>query len=158
MKKVFFVLTLLFGMVVTDTVMAQERYPVFSGSLGGGSGGVGVRRTFYRPNSSGGVVASRPQAVRRKKTILKYAPDQVLLTEKQMERLMPMIKRIQDGKISSLEVVVIDTEYEAVSRRQTELVKLFLQYVPNFEPSFREISGPAVIASNDNTAEFIEYY
>ena len=75
-----------------------------------------------------------------------------------MEKLMPMIRRLQDGKIKSLEVIGICRDYNTTSHRQLRLDKILHSYSPNLEIKFREISGAAVISSNDNTMEFVEYW
>lgn len=149
MKKIFIALAVFFFM----SCVAEAQ--TFSAALGGGSG--------YR---SGRAVVKNGQVVRtasvrkpvvRKKTVIRYEPNQIHLTETQMEKLMPMIRRIQTGKTKSLEVIGIAKDYNLIYHRQTSLGRIFQSYTPNLSPDFREISGPGVIKSNNNTMEFIEY-
>ena len=137
-----------------SVAQAQE----FSSSLGGGGiGYTGVRRTMYTPRGQVVAPTVRKQQ-RRKKTIVKYSPNQVDLNNDQMEKLLPLMKRIQDGKVKSLDVVAIARDYNMTYHRETSLGRVFQSYTPNIQPNFRHISGPAVVDSNDNTVEFIEYY
>lgn len=149
MKKIFAVLVLCF--CISYFAEAQT----FSAALGGGSG----YRTGRVVVKNGQVVrsASTRKPVVRKKTVIRYEPNQIHLTEAQMEKLMPMIRRIQTGKTKSLEVVGIAKDYSLIYHRQTSLGRVLQSYAPNILPNFREISGPGVVKSNNHTVEFIEY-
>ena len=74
-----------------------------------------------------------------------------------MEKLMPLIKRIQQRKTKSLEVIGIAKDYSLIYHRLTSLGRIFQSYTPHLMPDFRDISGPAVVKSNNHTVEFIEY-
>lgn len=149
MKKIFFYLILI--LFISETSQGQ----MFSSALGGG----GYSSSTKTVVKNGQVV--RTGAVKkptvRKKTVIKYEPNQVQLTEAQMEKLMPMIKRIQQGKTKSLEIIGIAKDYSLIYHRLTSLGQIFRSYTPNLTPDFRDISGPAVIKSNNHTVEFIEY-
>lgn len=149
MRKIFTALILCF--FISYSAEAQT----FSAALGGGSGYKSGRAVV----KNGQVVrtASVKKPVVRKKTVIRYEPNQIHLTEAQMEKLMPMIKRIQSGRTKSLEVIGIAKDYNLIYHRQTSLGQVFQSYTPNIRLDFREISGPAVIKSNDNTMEFVEY-
>jgi len=128
----------------------------------------GVRRSVYRPYGAGNyrvpVEATtvfggvQKVAVPRQKTIIKYQPGEIQISENSMEKLMPMIRRIQDGKVKSLEIIGICRDYNLTSNRQLSLDKILHSYAPNLSINFREISGPAVVNSNNNTMEFVEYW
>ena len=156
MKK-FLICLCAFLFLGVEIAWAQARHPVFSSALGGGAyyTGRGVRRSVYRP---GGGRAAAPAILPRKKTIIKYQPGQIELSEDLMEKLMPTIRRMQDGKVKSLEVIGICRDYNTTSNRQLSLDKILRSYAPNLDIKFREISGAAVIRSNDNTMEFVEYW
>lgn len=149
MRKIFTALILCF--FISYSAEAQT----FSAALGGASGYKSGRTVI----KNGQVVrsASTRKPIIRKKTVIRYEPNQIELTEAQMEKLMPMIRRIQTGKTKSLEVVAIAKDYNLIYHRQTSLGRMFQSYTPNLSPDFREISGPGVIKSNNNTMEFIEY-
>ena len=164
MKK-FLIIACAFFLLGTEIAWAQ-RYPVFSSAVGGGGyARRGVRRSVYRPGGGGGGVittttfgGTQRVTVPRKKTIIKYDPGQIQISEEAMEKLMPMIRRIQDGKVKSVEVIGICRDYNITSNRQLSLDKILHAYSPNLTINFREISGPAVVRSNDNTMEFVEYW
>ena len=160
MKKFLIILCAVF-FLSADVVWAQTRYPVFSSALGGGSGYYarrGVRQSFYRPRGATRYVASDTRPRIHEKTILKYAPNQIDLENDQMEKLMPAIRRIQDGKARSIELVGICRNYATASNRLTNLTRILTSYSPNLNVKHRYIAGPAVVDSNDNTIEFIEYW
>ena len=168
MRK-FLIILCAFVFLGTEIAWAQAKYPLFSSSLGGGGYGYyrrGVRRSVYRPYGGGRVygeattVFAGPKKITapRKKIVIKYKPGQIELSEDLMEKLMPMIRRLQDGKVKSLEVIGICKDYNTTSHRQLSLDKILHSYSPNLEINFREISGPAVVNSNDNTMEFVEYW
>ena len=168
MKKILFAII---GLLLRGSELAfAEGYPVFSASLGGGAGSYGyrgVRRSMYRPGSYVGVgsgetqvvyggvraPASRPQ----KKIVLKYDPNQIELTEKQMETILPLIRRVQDGKVEHIDIISICRSHSAAAKRQTSLDQIFTAYNPNIKLNYRVISGAAVIAANDHTVELVEY-
>ena len=167
MKKILFAVI---GLLLMGSELAYAQgYPVFSSSLGGGAGGVytrrGVRRSVYRPGGYGygygeghvvfgGVQrAAKPQ----KKIVLKYEPNQIAPTEEQMEKLMPLMRRMQDGKVDHVDIIGIDRSYNATSKRHMNLDQIFNSYSPNIKINFREISGAAVVPSNNGTIEIVEY-
>jgi len=165
MKKIFFALIML---LFLGADMAYA-YPVFSSALGGGGyARRGLRRSVYRPSGARGYVAPgetltvfggvQKVTAPRKKIVIKFEPGQVALSEDQMEKLMPMMRRIQDGKVKTLEVIGICRNYNVTSHRQMSVDKVLHSYSPNLEVKYREISGPAVVNSNDNTMEFVEYW
>ena len=171
MKKIILILmAILF--IGGEAAWAQDRQlPVFSSSLGGGGGYYGRRGVVRRGTVYGtrgrtydgyqkvNTVIAGPvkRKVMQKKTVIHYDADQINLSEKQMEELMPVIQRIQEKKTTSLDVIGIARNYNAISNRQLSLDKVLLSYAPNLRINYREISGPAVVDSNDNTVEFIEY-
>jgi hypothetical protein len=150
MKKILF--SLILGLLITESVWAQS----FSSALGGGS--YSRNRTVIQ---NGQIIHSRGNPVVkpivRKKTVIKYEQNQVDLNESQMEKLMPIIRRIQSKKTTSLDVIGIAKNYSTIYHRQNSLAHIFQSYTPHLQPNFREISGPGVVKSNDNTIEFIEY-
>ena len=171
MKKIILILMLML-FVGADVSWAQEKkLPMFSSSLGGGGGyygrrGVvhrgtvyGTRGRVYNGYQEGHTVIPGPakRKVMQKKTVIHYDADQIGLNEKQMEELMPVIQRIQEKKTTSLDVIGIARDYNVISKRQLSLDKVLLSYAPNLRINYREISGPAVVDSNNNTVEFIEY-
>ena len=165
MKKILFAII---GLLLMGGELAYaEGYPVFSASLGGGAGAYGyrgVRRSIYRPGRYvgsgehqvvyGGVrAASKPQ----KKIVLRYDPNQIELTEKQMETILPLIRRVQDGKVDHIDIISICRSHSAAAKRQTSLDQIFTSYNPNIKLNYRVISGAAVITANDHTVELVEY-
>ena len=168
MKKTLFAII---GMLLLGSELAfAEGYPVFSASLGGGAGAYtnrGVRRSVYRPGvygdgyvGGGGhvVIGGVQQAARaQKKIVLKYNPDQITLSEEQMEKLMPLVRRMQAGKVAYIDIIGIDKSYNATTQRHLNLDQVFNSYSPNIKINFREISGAAVVPSNDHTIEIVEY-
>ena len=137
---------------------AQTNHPVFSASLGGGSGGVSYRNgTVVR--RANGIVSQTSQKRRAvpHKLVLNYSADQILLGEEQAAKLMPVIQRIQAGQVQSLEVIGIGRDPNTVYHRQNALRQMLMSYAPNLTPYFREITGAAVLDINNNTVEFIEY-
>ena len=156
MKKIFLLIFVAF-IGISELAFAQN-YPVFSSSLGGGSSGYRASRyTMYRPNRGGRATPVR-QTIRSKKTIIKYDANQLDPTRDQIEKLMPSIKRIQDGKVSSCQLVGIAQSYSTASRRLVGLKRILESYSSSLVTRDRIISGPAVVSSNDNTVELIEYY
>ena len=148
MKKIFLCLAL--TLFISELSYSQS----FSSALGGS----GLTTSHQVIKSGQGVRSgSIRKPVTRKKTVIRYEPNQVELTDAQMEKLMPMIRRIQAGKTKSLEVVGIAKDYSLIYHRQTSLGRMFQSYIPNLLPRFREISGAAVVKANNNTVEFIEY-
>ena len=136
---------------------AQMDHPVFSASLGGGGAGYRGGAVVRRAN---GVVTSQTVQKRKvapHKLVLRYDGEQTLLSDEQMKKLMPVIQRIQSGQTQSLEVIGIGRDYNTVYHRQNALRQAFFSYTPNLTPYFREITGAAVVDSNNNTVEFIEY-
>ncbi|MBQ7413156.1 MAG: hypothetical protein IJV07_02650 [Alphaproteobacteria bacterium] len=171
MKKIILILMLIL-FVGADIAWAQEKQlPVFSSSLGGGGGyygrrGVirrgtvyGTRGRVYNGYQESHTVIAGPvrRKIMGKKTVIHYDADQIALNEKQMEELMPIIQRIQEKKTTSLDVIGIARNYNVISKRQLSLDKVLLSYAPNLRINYREISGPAVVDSNNNTVEFVEY-
>ena len=148
MKKIFFYLILI--LFISDVSHAQT----FSAALGGG--GHYGSKTVVRNGQVVRTGAVKKPTV-RKKTVIKYEPNQTHLTEAQMEKLMPLIKRIQQRKTKSLEVIGIAKDYSLIYHRLTSLGRIFQSYTPHLMPDFRDISGPAVVKSNNHTVEFIEY-
>ena len=150
MKK--FLLTLILGLLISEPISAQS----FSSALGGGS--YTEKKAIIKNGQlvrTGGNTAKKPIA--RNKTTIKYEETQINPTEEQMEKLMPLIKRIQSKKTKDLEIVCIAKDRNIVNHRNTSLARIFQSYAPYLKPNFREIYGPAVIKSNNNTVEFIEY-
>ena len=165
MKKFLVILGILL-FLGTEIAWAQAQHPVFSASLGGGGygygyyGGRGVRRSVYRPvaRTRSEYVVAQPVKRARKKIILKYEPNQIDLIDDQMEKLMPVVRNIQDGKVKTLEVIGICRDYNTISHRQRSLAKILRSYSPSLDLRFRQITGAAVIDSNDNTMEFVGYW
>ena len=170
MKKAFLILLCLFFIGI-DVALAQERTPVFSSSLAGGVGYTyrGVRRNMYRPamgyNINGGsvtgtysILTGSPNAssIRQKKYIFRYKDKQIELLENQMEKFMPFIKRLRENKTKSLEMFCIAKDRDIASRRCSNLIGILNSYKPDFKPTYKIISGPAVVKSNNNTVEIIE--
>ena len=163
MKKIIIILCTFF-LLGLEVSLAEAQYPVFSASLGGGGGyytGRGVRRSVYRPYGG----TTRTQYVARQivkspheKLVLQYAPGQIDLTNEQMEKLMPMIRRIQDGKVRKVELIGICRDYMTTFNRLTNLIRTLHSYAPKLKIEHRDISGPAVVDSNNNTVEFVEYW
>ena len=149
----------------TEIAWAQAEHPVFSASLGGGGYGYygrrGVRRSVYRPY--GAVTQTRHVAVvparhPPEKLVIQYGPSQINLSNEQMEKLMPMIRRIQDGKIRKIELIGICRDYTITANRIANISKILRSYAPNLTIRHRDISGAAVVDSNNNTVEFVEYW
>lgn len=161
MKK-FLIILCAFLFLGTDIVWAETQYPVFSSALGGGGGYYtrrGVRRSVYRPDGAQtAVVSARTVNRPRKKIVLQYAPGQIDLTNEQMEKLMPVIRRIQEGKVGTIELIGICRNYATTATRLTNLSRILYSYAPALRIHDRNISGPAVVDSNDNTVEFVEYW
>ena len=150
MKKFLFILVL--GLLTAKSTWAQS----FSSALGGGS--YSSNKTIVQNGrivQTGGKTTIKP--VFRKKTVIRYSENQIDLNESQMEKIMPIIKRIQSQKTKQLEVVSIAKDYNTNYHRQISLGRVFQSYTPHLQPNFREISGPGVVKSNNNTIEFIEY-
>ena len=168
MKKILFAII---GLLLIGTELAYAQgYPVFSSSLGGGAGGVytrrGVRRSVYSPGGYAGygygeghvVFGGAQRAARhQKKIVLKYEPNQIAPSEEQMEKLMPLLRRMQDGKVDHVDIIGIDRSYNITSKRYMNLDQIFNSYSPNIKINLREISGAAVVPSNNGTVEIVEY-
>lgn len=160
MKRIILLTCLSIFFMGVVTAQAQETYPVFSSALGGGGGSYRRSAVFRR----GVVPGTRTAGVKKirkeapKKTVIRYEPNQTNLTDEQMETLLPLIQRIQAGEVRSLDVIAICRDYSTAYYRQSALGRMFRSYTPNLMPHFRQITGDAVLASNDNTMEFIEYH
>ena len=158
MKK-FLIILCAFFLLGAEIAWAQ---PVFSGALGGGGGYYrsGVRRSVYRPRGATTRYAApaKPAIRPRSKIILKYEPGQMNLAQEQMEKLMPAVRRIQDGKVRKIELIGICRDYATAAIRITNLSRTLYSYAPNLQIDDRTIVGPAVVPSNDNTLEFVEYW
>lgn len=156
MKKLFLLIFLCF--CAAPMVYAQA---TFSSALGGGAGYVPARQTFYNPAAptTHAAPAARPAARPTfKKTTIKYSPAQVSPTSAQMEKLAPFIKRIQSHKIKSLELVGITRDYNLAYHRLDALSKIIEAYDINLPIDYQYITGNAVLKSNDNTIEILEYW
>lgn len=149
MKKIF--LCIVFSLFMASFAEAQT----FSSALGGGVGYSANRSVIKNGQVVRGGAVKKP--VIRKKTVIRYEPNQIELTEAQMEKLLPMIRRLQDNRTKSLEVIGIAKDYNLIYHRQTSLGRMFQSYVPHLQVRFREISGPAVVQVNNHTMEFVEY-
>ena len=160
MKRIILLTCLSIFFMGVVAAQAQESYPVFSSALGGGGGAFRRSGVFRRGVVSGtrtvGVKKTRKAAP--KKIVIRYEPTQTNLTDEQMETLMPLIQQIQAGEVRSLDVVAICRDYSTAYYRQSALGRMFRSYTPNLMPHFRQITGDAVITSNDNTMEFIAYH
>ena len=100
MKKMIFGVVFAFIMACSDVVLAQENYPVFSSSLGGGSY-VGTRRNMYTPRGNSGQGAKKQSC---KKTVIKYPPNVGKLPDSEKERyIAPIVQRIQRGEVKSFQ-------------------------------------------------------
>ena len=168
MKK-FLIILCAFLLLGTEIAWAQAKHPVFSSALGGGGYGYGygygyarrgVRRSVYRPyeGTRSAYVVAQPAKWAREKIVIKYEPGQIALANEHMEKLMPMIRRIQDGKVRSVEIIGICRDYNTIANREANISKILRSYAPSLNIRHREISGAAVIDSNDNTVEFVEYW
>ena len=134
---------------------AQTDHPVFSSSLGGGS--LSRREGSIVRRVSGGTLQTvQKRRITPRKLVLRYEGARLTLTDDQMQKLMPLFQRFQSGQSQSLEVIGIGRDYNTVYHRQNALRQTFMSYTPNLTPHFREITGAAVLDSNDNTVEFIE--
>ena len=138
---------------VADIALAG---PVFSSSLGGGGIGYGYTTVrdgrTYTPSTRSNM---RKRVVPRR-TVFCYSVDQTAPNEKQREILMKIVRRIQDGKASSVEVVSIARDDNLNYYRLLTLNKFFQGYL-NVQPRNRRITGSSVLDSNNNTVEIIEY-
>ena len=144
--------TLILGLLISEPISAQS----FSSALGGGS--YTEKKAIIKNGQlvrTGGNTVKKPIA--RNKTTIKYEETQINPTEEQIKKLMPRIKRIQSKTTKDLEIVCIAKDRNIVNHRNTSLGRIFQSYTPYLKPNFREIYGPAVIKSNNNTVEFIEY-
>ena len=153
MKKLIISGIILCILCMTNIVQAG---PVFSSSLGGG--GIGYGYTTVRDGRSY-VPSARSHVQKRvipKRTVFHYTVDQTAPNEKQREILMKIVRRIQDGKTSSVEVVSIARDDNLNYYRLLTLNKFFQGYL-NVQPRNRRITGASVLDSNNNTVEIIEY-
>lgn len=153
-----FLVCLLGISLMSSVAMAQQ----FSNSLGGGSSQkansrYGVNRTQSNSTSSyNDLKATSKKGV--VKTVLRFTPAQIRLDDEHEKQIMPIIRRVQEGRTKSVEVVAISKNYNSTYQRINTLRQLFIGYTPNLIPSFRHITGRAVFNSNDNTVEIYEYY
>ena len=155
MKKLLLRFVVVFGLLCADIALAQENYPVFSSSLGGGSSyaTTGTRRTMYTPR---GYVAQRQQPVRKqqvcKKTVIKYQPGQMALTDAEKEKhLGPIIQKLQKGEVKRVSIVGFAREYGDAFNRVNPLSRFFFAYGISAEADVR--TGLHVVSSNENTVE-----
>ena len=154
MKKIIWISLLGICLGATE-VSAQSGYPMFSSGLGGG---YVLQKGSIRRLGSGSVARMAPvKRIAPRKTIIRYEPNQIHLTEEQMKVLMEVIERVQEGKVRSLDIVGIAYDYNIIYHRETALGRIFQSYTPNLQPNFRHISGGGVVPSNADTVEFIEY-
>ncbi len=138
---------------VADIALAG---PVFSSSLGGGGIGYGYTTVrdgrTYTPSTR----SNMQKRVVPRRTVLHYTEDQTELNEKQREILMKIVRRIQEGKTSSVEVISIARNNGIHYHRLTLLTRFFILYA-NKQILTKRISGASVLDSNNNTVEIIEY-
>lgn len=155
MKRIAIIFTICFVSFYSLSVLAIQ----FSASLGsGGSANVpsfnnGRRAIHSQSDVNYGRKNSRSTV---RKTVLRFKPEQTELDETQKQKIMPIIKRIQEGKTTDLEVVGISRSDNKIYHRQMGLDQFFRGYVTNVRPFYRYVSGNAVMNSNDNTMEIFE--